>query len=156
MIFISVQSIRFFILLCCISLTGSLVVTGEEADLPIDDENKEVEMVDEMVGEIDEEDFYDLVGQAAESEVAAADDVLAEDERYYGKRWLTMKRLIFCAVLLAVFQILMSLWVYRNGRRRELGKMAAVWALIVLVTSIPGIFLYGILTGCCRKQLKGN
>jgi len=32
-----------------------------------------------MVGEIDEEDFYDLVGQAAESEVAAADDVLAKD-----------------------------------------------------------------------------
>lgn len=125
-------------------------MVGEETDLPIDDQNKGVE----MVGEIDEEDFYDLVGQAAESEVAAADDVLAKDERDYGKRWWTMKRLIFCAVLLAVFQILMSLWVYRNGRRRDLGKMAALWALIVLVTSIPGFFLYGILTGCCRKKQK--
>lgn len=160
MTFSSVSYVRFLVLLCCIGFSVPPVVLGDEPGIANNSPAAEVETGEEM----DEQYLHDLVDEMTSERGAVAvdgdltsdlPDDLAGDEREHGEQWLTMGRLISFVVLLSLMHVLISLWVYGNAKNSGLGKTMSVgWALIVLVTGIPGIFLYFILKNYCRKNLE--
>lgn len=65
-----------------------------------------------------EEDLLELASEAADGEVAAADEVLAEEERRHGAEWWTRGKLVWMAGIWGAAQLGLVLWVGRDVRRR--------------------------------------
>ena len=106
----------------------------------------------EDVGDLSDEDLLNIANDAADSEVMAADDVLAEDERVHGKQWLTGEMLVCGGVILGVLHLLLFVWVIRSARKRGMGKLGmAAWGGMVLGTGVLGGMFYWLWARRCRK-----
>lgn len=93
-----------------------------------------------------EEDLYELASEAADAEIEKAEEVLKEEEKKYGKEWLTPERLIGMMIGWSVLLVLVLVLVVRDLRKRRRRWVVVVgWVVAVVMMGFFAGLVYWVI-----------